>query len=327
MEDSRERSPNDSDPEDGDPNEAMGFWPKVCFEDLPDIQQGAWASLPDVLLEAVYALVPIRDRYSMSQVCRNWYRVFYSPQVWSIFVLNDRTMTRRKFNYYMGYQHILDHYRTQICMHKIGRYIRHLLVPAMSNFFNLYEFMVIMAYFGERSNTLHLLRTFDFTFACHMMDSDGPEQDGAQDNVFGTGGKVLEALKRLMRCFTGLRHLALTDLLLEPPEAKFLLDDIAGNCMTTLRTLRLVNCSKEPHAFLHVGVFLNLTTLYLSPQHLDDDVVALLSYTALRDLHLVQSTYTELGIRVSTRAWRECRRAAPRLRVHLAVEGRIAKEV
>lgn len=327
MDNSREQSPNESDPEDGDPDEPVAFWPKVCFEDLPDAQQGPWASLPDVLLEAVYGLVPIRDRYSMSQVCRNWYRVFYSPQVWSVFVLDDRTMTRRKFNYYMGYQHILDHYRTQICMHKIGRYIRHLLIPAMSNFFNLYEFMVIMAYFGERSNTLHLLRTFDFTFACHMTDSDGPEQDRPQENVFGTGGKVLEALKRLMRCFTGLRHLALTDLLLEPQEAKFLLDDVAGNCMTTLRTLRLVNCSKEPHPFLHVGVFLNLSTLYLSPQHLDEDVVALLSYTALRDLHLVQSTYTQLGIRVSTRAWRELRRAAPRLRVHLAVEGRIAKEI
>ncbi|KAH9366650.1 hypothetical protein HPB48_000593 [Haemaphysalis longicornis] len=304
----------------------IGFWPRALAEDAPDVEQGPWASLPDVLLETVYSMLPIHDRYAMSQVCRNWYRVFYSPQVWSVFVLDDRTMTRRKFNYYMGYQHLLDHYRTQVCVHKIGRHIRHLLIPAMSNFFNLYEFMVIMAYFGERNNALGQLRRFEFTFGCHLLGNNADMQR-PQDSVFGTGGKLLESLKRLMCCFTGLRHLALTDLLLEPQEAKFLLDDVAEACMTTLRTLRLINCSKEPYPFLHAGVFLNLTTLYISPQHLDDDLVTLLSYTCLRDLHLVQTTYTEVGLRVSPRVWRECRRAAPRLRVHLSVEGTVAKEV
>lgn len=250
--------------------------------------------------------------------------MFYSPQVWSLFVLDDRTMTRRKFNYYMGYQHILDHYRTHICVQKIGRYIRRLLIPPMANFFNLYEFMVIMAYFGERNGALRHLRSFDFTFACHLLDT---EQQRPHENVFGTGGKLLEALKRLMRSFSGLRHLSLTDLLLDPREAKFLLDDVAERCMTTLKTLKLVNCCKEPHPFLHAGVFLNLSVLYLSPQHLDEDVLALISYTRLRDLHLVQTTYTQLGVRVSARSWKDCQKAAPRLRVHLAVEGKLAKEV
>lgn len=328
----RDRSPrppddDDDDVENDDSRAFIGFWPRALVDsEAPDSEQGPWAALPDVLLETVYSMVPIADRYAMSQVCRNWYRVFYSPRVWSVFVLDDRTMTRRKFNYYMGYQHLLDHYRTQICVHKIGRHIRHLLIPAMSNFFNLYEFMVIMAYFGERNNALGHLRRFEFTFGCHLLgnNSDGQRP---QDSVFGTGGKLLESLKRLMCCFTGLRHLALTDLLLEPHEAKFLLDDVAETCMTTLRTLRLVNCSKEPYPFLHAGVFLNLTALYISPQHLDDDLVTLLSYTSLRDLHLIQTTYTEMGLRVAPRVWRECRRAAPRLRVHLSVEGTVAKEI
>ncbi|KAH6940487.1 hypothetical protein HPB50_000508 [Hyalomma asiaticum] len=319
----RGRSPRPSDDEDGAQNDDVrafiGFWPRALVDsEAPDSEQGPWASLPDVLLETVYSMVPIADRYAMSQVCRNWYRVFYSPRVWSVFVLDDRTMTRRKFNYYMGYQHLLDHYRTQICVHKIGRHIRHLLIPAMSNFFNLYEFMVIMAYFGERNNASPLAATSWATT---------PTARDRKDSVFGTGGKLLESLKRLMCCFTGLRHLALTDLLLEPHEAKFLLDDVAETCMTTLRTLRLVNCSKEPYPFLHAGVFLNLTTLYISPQHLDDDLVTLLSYTSLRDLHLIQTTYTEMGLRVSPRVWRECRRATPRLRVHLSVEGTVAKEI
>lgn len=304
----------------------VGFCPRVYpYKGDEDEDQSPWACLPDILLEAIYAMVPIDDRYAMSQVCKNWYRVFYSPRVWMTFVLDDRSLTRRKFNYYMGYQYHLDHYRAHMCIHKIGRFIRRLVVPPMTNFFNLYEFMVIMAYFGEafgsQRNPLANLRSFEFTFGCMSADS----RQG-QDTVFGTGGKLLESLKRLMRCFTGLRHLSLKDLLLDPQEAKFLLDDTVENTMGTLRTLKLLNCTREPYPLLHVGVFLNLQDLYLSPQHLDDDVVTLLGCTRLKNLHLVQTTYTETGIRVSARTWRDCRRSATQLRVHLAVEGRIRKE-
>ncbi|XP_064476761.1 F-box only protein 39-like [Ornithodoros turicata] len=310
-------------------NDAVTFCPRVHIckgLEEEDEDQGPWACLPDILLEDIYAMVPIDDRYSMSQVCRNWYRVFFSPRVWMTFVLNDRALTRRKFNYYMGYQFHLDHYRAHMCVHKIGRFIRRLVVPPMANFFNLYEFMVIMAYFGEASGSAHNplahLRSFEFTFGC--MSSDGRQ---GQDNVFGTGGKLLESLKRLMRCFIGLRHLSLKDLLLDHREAKYLLDDTVENTMVTLKTLRLINCTKEPYPLLHVGVFLNLNDLYLSPQHLDDDVVSLLGSTRLRNLHLVQTTHTDIGIRVSSRTWRECKKSNPRLRVHLAVEGRIRKEL
>lgn len=45
-----------------------------------------------------------------------------------------------------------------------------------------------------------------------------------------------------------------------------MLDDVVVNCHERLRTLTLVNCCKVPYAFLHTGVFLNLSTLVISPQ-------------------------------------------------------------
>ena len=65
---------------------------------------------------------------------------------------------------------------------------------------------------------------------------------------------------------SGLQHLSLRELLLEPNEAQYLLDDVAINCCQSLVTLKLVNCSREPYPILHAGVFINLKRLVISPQ-------------------------------------------------------------
>ncbi|GIX88125.1 f-box domain-containing protein [Caerostris extrusa] len=201
-----------------------------------------WNILPDILLEDIFSRLTIRERYYASQVCRNWNRLFYSKRIWETFILGDKTLTRRKFNYYMGDQYVLDHHRTQLCLHRIARGIRKLIITPMENFYNLYEFMTILSYFCENFESLHMIRTFDFTFGCEL----SPEVAQDRNKVFGTGGKLLEALKRLMDDLKGLRRLSLQDLLLEKIEARCLLDDVAYNCCESLRTLRLVNCSKEP---------------------------------------------------------------------------------
>ncbi|XP_013785911.1 uncharacterized protein LOC106469936 [Limulus polyphemus] len=283
-----------------------------------------WESLPDVLLEDIFSRVSISDRYSASQVCRNWYRIFYSPRVWHVFVLSDRILTRRKYNYYTGYQHILDHHRTQICLNRVGRNFRKLIFEPMCNFFNLYEFMNMLSFFCEYfdENPLGHIHTLDFSFACHLAT-----ERSAQECVFGTGGKLLQALKRLMKNLTGLRRISLRDLLLDPAEAMFLLDDVVSNCGETIHMMRLVNCTKEPYPILHVGVFLNIWVLEISPQQIDADVIILLSHTSLRDLYLVQNKYTDMALAVPVKAWRECRCLSPKLRVHLVVEGKVKQEV
>lgn len=112
----------------------------------------------------------------------------------------------------MGDQFVLDHHRTQLCLHKFARGIRNIIIKPMDNFFNLYEFMTILSYFCENYEQLNLIKTLDFTFSCEL----SPEiTHGYGDKIFGTGGKLLQALKRLMDNLAGLKHLSLRDLLLE----------------------------------------------------------------------------------------------------------------
>lgn len=84
------------------------------------------------------------------QVCRQWYEAFYLPQVWSTFVIDDQTLTRAKFNYYSGWQYVLDHFRTQNCLARIGDYIRGLDFRPVHSFNNLYQFMTLIAWYMEQ---------------------------------------------------------------------------------------------------------------------------------------------------------------------------------
>lgn len=69
-----------------------------------DNEVNYWSYLPDLILEKIFAHLTIRERFYASMVCRNWYRGFHLPYVWSTFTLEDSTLTRRKFNYYYGWQ-------------------------------------------------------------------------------------------------------------------------------------------------------------------------------------------------------------------------------
>ncbi|GFT52274.1 f-box domain-containing protein [Trichonephila clavipes] len=186
---------------------------KIKYDDYDYDEKSTsrWDYLPDILLEDIFSRLTIRERYYASQVCRNWNRIFYSIKVWETFILGDKTLTRRKFNYYMGDQYVLDHHRTQLCLHKVARGFRKLVIKPMENFHNLYEFMTILSYFCENFESLVMIRSLDFTFGCEL----SPEVARGRDKVFGTGGKLLEALKRLMDDLKGLKHLSLQDLLLE----------------------------------------------------------------------------------------------------------------
>lgn len=53
-------------------------------------------------------------------------------------------------------------------------------------------------------------------------------------------------------------ELELIDLMLEYKDARFLLDDVCNRCCLQLKTLILINTTKETYQLLHPGVFLNL---------------------------------------------------------------------
>ena len=158
--------------------------------------------------------------------------------------------------------------RTSTCLNKVGRNIRSLVFEPMLNFYNLYEFMNMVSWYTERQGSdntsvagvgthIHRLK---FTFPCNMANTDDPDSI----RLFGTGGKLLEALKRLMRNLRNLRCLELIDLMLDSKEALHLMDDICANCTQTLSKLVLINATRYYCPLLHVGVFINLNVSCLS---------------------------------------------------------------
>lgn len=221
-----------------------------------------WDRIPDILLEEIFSYLTIRERYYASLVCRSWYRAFKLQNVWSTFTLEDTTLTRGKFNYYSGWQYVLDHIRTSTCLNKVGRNFRSLIFEPMLNFYNLYEFMNMVSWYAEQQGSDNTsvagvgtyIRRLKFTFPCNMANRSDPDRI----RLFGTGGKLLEALKRLMRNLQNLRCLELIDLMLESNEALHLMDDICVNCTQTLSKLILINTTRYNCPLLHVGVFVNL---------------------------------------------------------------------
>ncbi|XP_063227639.1 uncharacterized protein LOC134533865 [Bacillus rossius redtenbacheri] len=294
--------------------------------EMPDDDDGEysrWSLLPDLVLEQILSHLTMREKYAASLVCRSWSRAFRLPRVWHTFVYEDSTLTRRKYNYYYGWQSFLDHMRTQNCLACIGRNIHNLILKPSVSFFNLYEFMNMLSYFAERVPPDNLgigpnIHSLSFVFPCNMAVRESPDQEGTQ--IFGTGGRLLETLKRLMGNLASLRRLELTDLMLEPWEARHLLDEVCGSCSLRMTRLVLVNATRVPCPVLHVGVFLRLQVLVISPQSLGEDVLELLGQARLRHLHILQNCYSpsnEALEPVAPRAWQNCRRANPRMAVHL----------
>ncbi|CAG9829257.1 unnamed protein product [Diabrotica balteata] len=308
---------------------------KAIYIDLDDEESdddenkeySMWSELPDLLLEKIFAYLGIREKYYASLVCKSWYRAFHFPYVWSRFILEDNTLTRSRFNYYSGWQYVLDHVRCQACLAGYGKHFKHLTIRPMLNFYNLYEFMNMISWYAEQreqKENVELgvgsnIKFFKFTFPCNMTARDDTERI----RLFGTGGKLLQAIKRLMGNLKKLENLHLIDLMLDPKEAQYLLDEVCESQCLTLKTLFLINTTKVQYQLLHVGVFLNLKELHISPQNLGDDLVELLGHTKLKHLHIVQNRYTSTDIKimpVSPDSWKKCRKENTGLSVHLHLE-------
>lgn len=74
----------------------------------------SWAYLPVILIEDIFTLLTPKERHQASMVCRQWYELFYSPRVWETFILLERTLTKKRFNLYKGYQRELCPSKTQV---------------------------------------------------------------------------------------------------------------------------------------------------------------------------------------------------------------------
>lgn len=132
----------------------------------------------------------------------------------------------------------------------------------MLNFYNLYEFMNMISWYTEQREEKENveigigsnIKYLKFTFPCNMTTRD----DSERIRLFGTGGKLLAALKRLMGNLKKLEYLHLIDLMLDPKEAQYLLDEVCEFCGLTLKSLHVINTTRVQYQLLHIGVFLNL---------------------------------------------------------------------
>ena len=285
------------------------------------IYYGDWNDLPDLVIEIIFSHLSFEHRYNCSLVCWRWYHAFHLPRVWSTFVFRDRMLTRRKYNLYMGWQYTLDHYRTHIFMTKFAKHIQTLVFAPMLNFFSLFGVMNMLGHFSERNcNFLSQVHTLKFTFSCDMADR-------TENAIYGTGGQMLKALQDLMDNLEGLCRVELINLLLEGSEALYFLDGLCSKCTGKLRSLTLINTTRRSCQLLHPGVFINLNSLYISPQNLGPDLIWLLSHTKLRHLHIVQNTYTEWGVSVDAKTWMKMVKQNRRIKVHLSSSGKPKNEI
>ncbi|XP_014667993.1 PREDICTED: uncharacterized protein LOC106809426 [Priapulus caudatus] len=281
-----------------------------------------WEDLPDIVLEQIYQMLDITHRYNASMVCRHWHEAFYAPRIWETFIFKENMLQRKKFMPYGSWQYQFNPYLAQTVLRKVAHHWKRLVIEPMTSFYNLHEFLtVVSAYIdlclqnGEEF-PLPRLKCFKFRFACqqHLGGNRGKF-------VIGTGGKILRTLQELMQRLRGLQELQLTHLLLEMHEALQLLDDTLANSGDTLRTLRVIDCAKVPHPFLHVGLFFNLRKLIISPNHVDEDVVHLLGFTRVRLVVLYQDAYTCRCRAAPGHAWRDMRARAPAVRIELVLTG------
>ncbi|CAG2056086.1 unnamed protein product [Timema podura] len=89
-------------------------------EDIGVNTCGPWSRLPDLVVEQVFSYLTIRQRYYASLVCRSWSAAFNLQHVWATFMFDDSTLTRRKFNYYYGWQGLGVLYLKEVYPHLRG---------------------------------------------------------------------------------------------------------------------------------------------------------------------------------------------------------------
>lgn len=140
---------------------------------------------------------------------------------------------------------------------------------------------------------------------------------------------LFQQLTHFLSHLKGLESLHLRHLLLDIGEAEAFLLNLLTYFEQTLENLSIRNLTKHPYSLLHIGLFLNLHKLVISPQHLNDDVVTVIgSHQVMQSLVIVQDENTKGAQSVSAEAWlqfKSCR--TPPIEVHLRCEGRCTEDM
>ncbi|KAK2192320.1 hypothetical protein NP493_34g05035 [Ridgeia piscesae] len=280
-----------------------------------DDEEVTWADLPSVLLEDVYAMLTMRQRFNCSLVCRNWNDVLLAPRLWRTLDVRQETFRVRRVNRFHsgGFENRLSRYRVKMCLVRIGRHIHRLRVRPITDYFYLGQFLCVVSAFIEYFEEYPLpnLRAFEFTFACEVRDTDGLR-------VIGTGGKLLEELKCLLGNLRDLTEVTCNQLLLENDEAIGLLDMLINNSGHSLTRLEILNSTKIRYPLFYAGMLPRLRTLVITPLQLTPEVLMMVArHEDFRDLVIVQDPHAGPAEVISSRVWWDIKMTSPQLRVTL----------
>lgn len=304
-----------------------------------------WDVLPDVILEKIFCLLTLPERYHCSMVCNHWYETFFSPCLWRHLVLNERSFTSRRYVAFKGYQYDRVNFkRIQKYLSVVGHNTRRIKFAPISIFYNLYSFLEVLACFLEffEDYPMPCLDEFDFTFACESRGADD-----YQTFITGTGGQILAEIKKLLSNMRGLTRLKLNQLLLDLPDAGDLLTDVVRNSGHSLRVLEILNCTKKTFPLMSIIRFTRLQTLVISTQQLSPELLTeLASRTPLETLIIVQDRYTPCSSvqadetendppaavdvgrgSISPHVWLQVRQISPKLRVRLECRGQTENDI
>ena len=286
-----------------------------------------WDELPSILLEEIYTRLPIRYRYYCSQVCRSWYETFHSPAVWYTFTFDGVIFTRKKFNLFHGYERILNPYRVQFFLPRKSQHIRRLIIRPVAEYNNMVDFLNMLSnfihYHDYNDYPFPYLEEFSFTF--HVLvciDDNDRNNQGAMFNAYyqhpnafirgkkryyGTGGMILQTLRRFISSLRGLKRFSLNNLLLESnSDIGACLEELLENSSETLEYMEILNYTSHITALYNVGLFSNLNTVSISSHSLNEEVLLLFAnhLVHLYRLNIVQDELT-IPYRYSEAVWTE----------------------
>jgi len=254
-----------------------------------------WDELPSLILEEIFSFLPIRYRYYCSQVCRSWYEVFHSPSVWYTFIFDGIIFTRRKFNLYRGYERILNPYRVQFYIRRKSQHLRQLIIKPVAEYHNMCDFLNLLSSFieyqGVDNYPFPFLDEFSFTF--HVLVSIENEQSNqnlimnayfqhpnafirGNKHYYGTGGVILQTLRRFISSIHNLKRFHLNNLLLDTSsDIGACLEELLVNSCETLEYIEVLNYTSHIIPLYTVGLFPNLQTISISSHSLNEDVLLL----------------------------------------------------
>lgn len=166
------------------------------------------------------------------------------------------------------------------------------------------------------------LEEFSFTFYVLVSYEDETSNQGdiinalyqqanaiirGKKRYYGTGGNILQTLRRFVSSIRGLKRFYLNNLLLSSSsDIGACLDELLENSCETLEHLEILNYTSDIIPLYIVGLFSNLYSLSISSHSLSDDVLLLFAnhLTNLNRLNIIQDELT-IPCRYSDTVWVE----------------------